>query len=143
LIGIEDPWFANFESALPALGHLIEVMAGDSSFEVWLLEFSGLNGDLADELIGLAQIDGRFRIGRGSTVGLLSWPEKRHSISDVIQQVMDGASRSSFEEIHTRVEAMIERPVRRESLPYHLGRLGFVYDSQAMEWIVAPQTEDE
>jgi len=114
--------------------HLTEVFAA--------LNTSGFFADPmfdAQELFGLAQGDGRFRLGRGQMLGLAEWSDvRRVSLTralDRLKTTWVGPLRG--EELCAKVAAITERQVGNSSALWSASQAGFVFSPLTQTWDLA------
>lgn len=88
------------------------------------------------ELLGIAQSDSRFRIGRGQLVGLASWADvRRRAIGQALAEIQaQWQGPTTGEALHSAVCALTERAIPRASVASHAARAGFVYDAISGLW---------
>jgi hypothetical protein len=93
------------------------------------------------ELLGIAQADARFRVGRGQIVGRASWADlRRRSIRQAfadLRETWQGPITS--ESLYNAVCSAIERVVARSTVIAHAPRAGFAYDASSGFWNLAAQ----
>lgn len=91
------------------------------------------------ELLGIAQSDARFRIGRGQLIGLPGWADvRRRSIGQALAEVQAcWQGPATGEVLHAAVCALTERMIPRATVASHAARAGFVYDAARGLWDIA------
>jgi hypothetical protein len=90
------------------------------------------------QLIGLAQLDNRFRVGRGHLIGLAEWDEiRRLSLSLVLFQLRErGGEWSSSVTLCEEVCALLERHIASAKILSFARRMGFVFNERSHRWMV-------
>lgn len=96
------------------------------------------------ELLGIAQSDARFRVGRGQLVGLASWTDvRRRSIGQALAEIQaQRRGPMTGETLHATVCGLIERAIPRASVASHAARAGFVYDTATCLWQLSQVAPD-
>jgi len=91
------------------------------------------------ELLGIAQSDPRFRVGRGQLVGLASWSDvRRRAIGQALAELQaQWSGPIAGDELYSAVCALIERAMPRASVASHAARAGFIYDASTGLWNLA------
>lgn len=84
---------------------------------------------LADEVLGLAQLDARFRVGRGSLIGLAEWREMgRLSLRQAVAQAISEISTTvTAKALERRVSELTARPIARGALSPYLAAAGYTF----------------
>lgn len=87
-------------------------------------------------IFGLAQIDPRFRTGRGNLIGLAAWSELgRHSAQSAIRECARHIDQfATPEELYRAIDKLAERKVRRSAILNSLNTLGYRYDQERHNW---------
>jgi hypothetical protein len=94
--------------------------------------------------LGLAQLDARFRIGRGQLIGLAEWPDLgmvtvRGAVREAVRRLH---SFPSLDALHQHVQQRVERELPRFVVVNHLAWLGYELDPATGKWITAEPEED-
>ncbi len=97
------------------------------------------------ELLGIAQSDPRFRVGRGQLVGLAAWADvRRRAIGQALAELQAPWSGPiSGDELYRAVCALIERAMPRASVASCAARAGFVYDASTGLWDLAEAEQSD
>lgn len=96
------------------------------------------------ELLGIAQSDPRFRIGRGQLTGLTVWENvRRRAIGQALADLQARwTGPITADDLHGAVCALMERGVSRTSVMSHAARTGFVYHPATGLWDVADVSQE-
>ena len=96
------------------------------------------------ELLGIAQQDPRFRVGRGQLIGLSQWQSLRRTTLkeafQLLRESMSGPVGSA--QLHQRFCEIIEREIPRANFASRAVISGFVYDEESGTWDVASEEDD-
>jgi hypothetical protein len=97
------------------------------------------------ELLGLAQTDTRFRVGRGQLVGLADWEGlRRRSIGQALLDLqLRHPEAVPGDLLYEFTCELLERRISRASVASHAARLGFVFDSVNGLWSVYSREPEE
>jgi hypothetical protein len=141
---------AKSSAFLGVLARLLAVRGRDLHVSEVLGALRGADCELPPEfdeyqLIGLAQVDARFRVGRGYMLGLAGWREvRRLSLSQALSELRarDGAWPTG-DALCREVCKLLERQIPHSRIILHARLYGFVYDAAAHSWSVSSATEEE
>lgn len=111
----------------------------------------GLSGDLSPrQLIGLAQMDSRFRMFRGGFVGCAEWnssgriaeTETLRALRTVIPRGAEVLPNAG-EELQADLERALGRPVSRERMWRALNAAGYEWSRARFSWVMVETTPEE
>jgi hypothetical protein len=96
------------------------------------------------ELLGIAQSDVRFRVGRGQIVGLADWDDvRRRSIGQAFAELLARwQDPMTSNDLHAAICALTEREVARIYLASHAARGGLAYDTTRGVWDLADAADE-
>jgi len=86
-------------------------------------------------LLRLAQIDPRFKVGRGGLLGLENWKNlNRLSISQAVKKIICESPQILFSELYKKATKLVGRIITKQSVTSILQNLGATYNKENGYW---------